>query len=340
MQRLNRTILSVISGAVLLGVCACRGPDSRIDPPVRLQHLSLMFLPGQSLCYRYVSNRTITIDWKPEASDDPNDGRSIQHLYESLDLVVTYHVQAVDVNGLATVEGRFESIDPKRSRLTGAQVLSEDPVILLKGRTFTFRIDPSGRIRDRGAFHDLLEQTARFAFRDDPRRGRLKGPEMVWDVIALLWSPWEVLAGQDPNGVRPGDAWSTQLAVPTPMVLRKARDASCTWQTPALTDGQRVAVIASRYALSPDPLPAHWPIPYAGRFGVSGPFGFLRHYQVRCLDGHGTDRLDMTEGRLLGYEQHYTVTMDASMPLALASPTIVIDQTLRMDPCPSHSGGQ
>ncbi|MCP4454858.1 MAG: response regulator, partial [Planctomycetes bacterium] len=122
---------------------------------------------------------------------------------------------------------------------------------------------------------DLLKEIGKRAFRNDPKKGRIKSPEMISDVVATQWFLWHALASMDPNGVTQGQSWQSQLSVPTPMVMRKARDVTYTLQQITDTDQGPVAEIHSSFSLSQEKAPRDWPIPYAGRFRASGPFGFL-----------------------------------------------------------------
>jgi hypothetical protein len=102
------------------------------------------------------------------------------------------------------------------------------------------------------------------------------------------------------------------------------------------TDQGPVAEIHSSFSLSQEKAPRDWPIPYAGRFRASGPFGFLRGYANLVLEGTGQDRFNLDQGRSLGYDHQYRLEMNASLPLFGAmggtSPKIVIRQTLKMEP--------
>jgi hypothetical protein len=90
-----------------------------------------------------------------------------------------------------------------------------------------------------------------------------------------------------------------------------------------------VAVIRRAYALGAS-VPTDWPIPYAGRFKVSGTFGFLGPYEVRDLAGQGQTLFHVDLGRLEERKQRYTVRIRASMPPMgiQADPHITVQQEL------------
>ena len=79
-----------------------------------------------------------------------------------------------------------------------------------------------------------------------------------------------------------------------------------------------------------DSAPSDWPVPYSGRFQMSGTFGFLGPYQVLGLEGGGETLFDLERGRLKEQRQRYKLQMKASLPPMgiKADPHITIDQTL------------
>ena len=165
---------------------------------------------------------------------------------------------------------------------------------------------------------------------------------MISDVVATQWFLWHALASMDPNGVTSGQSWQSKLSLPTPMVMRKARDVTYTLAQITDTDQGAIAEIHSSFALSQDKAPREWPIPYAGRFRASGPFGFLRGYANLKCEGTGQERFNLKQGRSLGYDHQYRLEMDAALPLFGAmggtSPKIIIRQTLKMEPVGQVSG--
>lgn len=157
---------------------------------------------------------------------------------------------------------------------------------------------------------------------------------MIGDFVAGQWFLWDAESSieRPAGGVPLGRAWSSQLSVPTPMVMRAARDVAYRLDEIRQTDKGRVAVIRSTYRLA-EQAPTSWPVPYSGRFQMSGTFGFLGAYQPSSLVGEGQELFNVDVGRVESYQQRYTVEMDASLPPIgiRASPHIRIDQTLTME---------
>jgi hypothetical protein len=196
----------------------------------------------------------------------------------------------------------------------------------MTGRSFQLVLDGRGRIMDANDLDALLKDLGTYAFRQSGK-DRIKDPDMINDVVASQWFLWDAVTSVEPNGVRPGDTWTSRLSVPTPMVLRKARDVTYT-----LADvNDTVATIGMTCVLSPDKAPRSWPIPYAGTFQASGTFGFIRGFKVLSLAGQGAERFDLARGRSLGYEQTYHMELQGMIPFSMqVMPKILIDQQLSM----------
>jgi hypothetical protein len=154
---------------------------------------------------------------------------------------------------------------------------------------------------------------------------------MVGDFVASQWFLWDAVASIEGavDGLTVGRTWTSQLSVPTPMVMRKARDVVYRLAEVRETDSGRVAVIESTYALA-ETVPSGWPVAYSGRFQMSGTFGFLGSYEILGLEGGGEERFDLDAGRLLSRRQEYTIEIKASLPPMgiRANPHLKIDQTL------------
>ena len=154
---------------------------------------------------------------------------------------------------------------------------------------------------------------------------------MVGEFIAGQWFLWDAISSiESPaSGVATGQDWRSKLWVPVPMVMRKARDVTYRLDAIRPTDAGREAVITSTFTLA-EKAPSGWPVPYAGRFQMSGTFGFLGAYQVLGLEGTGRERFNIDAGRIEAAEQKYTLRMKASLPpMGLrANPHVTIEQTL------------
>jgi hypothetical protein len=118
--------------------------------------------------------------------------------------------------------------------------------------------------------------------------------------------------------------------VPTPMVMRKARDVTYTLDEIRQSEGGRLAVIRSTYKLA-ESVPSSWPIPYTGTFQMSGPFGFFRGYDVLELKGSGEELFNIESGRIEKYNQQYLMQIEAALPAPLGpKPRITIKQNITM----------
>ena len=157
---------------------------------------------------------------------------------------------------------------------------------------------------------------------------------MIWDFIAGPWFLWDAEASveQPAEGVAVGQTWSSQLPVPTPMVMRKARNVVYRLDEVRPSEAGPLAVIKSTYTPAGS-VPADWPIPYAGRMQMSGTFGFLLSYEVLGLEGSGEELFNLQAGRIEQRRETYTLRARAGLPPMgiKANPQITIEQTLTME---------
>jgi hypothetical protein len=292
--------------------------------------LALRFDPNRPLTYEFVSSRDIEVQWEPNAANQAKAKNS--KMAESLTLVMT--VQPIEVNDLSMrVKATCVSAVVRRTKLDGSPTGKRDAVEGLVGKSFHLGVDTRGTITEYTELDALLKETGEMAFFEHSEKGRTKSPEMIADVWATQWFLWDAISMSDPNRIRVGDTWSSQLSLPTPMVMRKARGVEYTLGAIEETDQGRIAVIDSQFTLSADTAPRSWPIPYSGTFHVSGPFGLLRGYKILSLSGSGRETFNIDQGRSLGYEHHYRVEMSSMMPpMIWTSIKIVIDQTISMTP--------
>ena len=157
---------------------------------------------------------------------------------------------------------------------------------------------------------------------------------MIGDFVATQWFLWDTVSSlKKPSlGAAAGQSWNSKLSVPTPMVMRKARDV--TYRLDEIRPGEkgRLAVISSSYKIA-ESAPRDWPIPYSGTFQVAGAYGFYRNYKVLSLQGRGEELFNIDAGRTEQYYQQYQMQLSASMllPLPGANPKITIKQNLTMN---------
>jgi hypothetical protein len=296
------------------------------------------FEPGQTLRYKFVSSRKITLDWDPQTASSTN---KVQEQLEQLEMVVAYTPVEVDPYGISTIRAVCESVKAMRAGGAGRRMSGPDAVETTQGKTIIIKVDPRGKITDYSELRSLIQETGKNAFRDGSESRRIKEPDMIGDFIASQWFLWDAVSSveQPAGGVSPGQTWSSQLSVPTPMVMRRARDVAYRLEEVRQTDSGRLAVIKSTYTLA-EKAPASWPVPYSGRFQMSGTFGFLSGYQPSGLAGEGQELFNVDAGRVENYQQKYTVEMDASLPPMgiQANPHIKIEQTLTMERIENKSG--
>jgi hypothetical protein len=96
------------------------------------------------------------------------------------------------------------------------------------------------------------------------------------------------------------------------------------------TEKGHLAVIKSTYSIS-DSTPKTWPIPYKGKFQMSGRFGFLRGYKVLDLQGNGEELFNIDTGTTQQYKQNYKMTLTAGLPMPIdVNPKMTIDQKITM----------
>jgi len=292
--------------------------------------LAVDFEPGRTLRYKFVSNRDILLDWDPDADSAADNA---QRQSERVEMVVAYTPEVVDPYGVSTIRAVCESVEVERVGRPSGRGATSDAVDGAQGATFTFKVDPRGKLVDASELETLIKKLGAAAFRSGSGP-RVKEPDMVGDFIASQWFLWEAVSSiENPAaGVAPGQTWRSQLSVPLPMVMRKAREVTYRLDEVRDSDTGRRAIVTSTYRLA-ESTPSDWPIPYAGRFQMSGTFGFLGGYQIQELAGTGREQFNIDAGRIETAEQKYTVRMKGSLPpMGLrANPHITIEQTLTMN---------
>ncbi len=332
-----RTRVAIVVAVALIVLVGCRADDTgsqtaaQSTPRGDRVLLTVDFEPGRTLSYKFVSHRDIALDWDPGAVASAN---RMQKQSEHLEMVVAYTPIEVDPYGVSTIRATCQSVEVTRTGRPSGRGLDTDAVETAQGKAFTIKVDPRGKIVEASDLDRLIRELGAAAFRPDTSRGRIKESDMIGDFIASQWFLWDAIASIDTPtaGVAVGQSWKSTLAVPTPMVMRKAREV--TYQLAKTRDGDqgRLAVIDSTYSLA-DSVPQDWPVPYSGRFQVSGTFGFLGSYELVGLEGSGRELFNIDAGRVERGDQTYTLQMKASLPPMgiRANPVIAIEQTLTME---------
>lgn len=313
--------------AVLLLFAGCRSagvphgaPSSRDS---RRIFLTVDFQPGQTLRYRFVSHRDLLLDWDPNAVG----GDQAEKRFERLEMVTAYTPVVVDPYGVSTIRAVCESVTVERSGRQYAGDAAESAA----GKTFLFTIDPRGKMVDRTELDALVQEMGAKAFRSGPSGGRVKDPDMIGDFVAGQYFLWDAISSVEAPacGIAVGQTWPSRLPVPLPMVARRARDVTYRFSEIRADKDKSLAILDSVYSPA-DAAPTDWPIPYSGRFQMSGTFGFLGSYRLLALEGAGQESFDLDAGRVVADRQKYIVRMKASLPPMgiRADPHLTIEQTL------------
>ncbi len=324
-----KTTLTILTVVVLSVVAGC-GPAARKEQlsSKGKELLTVDFQEGQTLQYKFVSSREISIDMDSTKKASKPGKHTTDNSIESMEMVVTYMPIEIDPYGLTTIKATCESVKVKRSK--GSQ---KDAVEHLAGKTFMLTIGPTGRIEDYSQLDELIKEIGKKAFLPDTSRGRIKGPDMICDFVATQWFLWDSASSIDKpsEGIKVGQSWKSKLSVPAPMVMRKARDVTYRLDEIRPSEKGRLAVISSSYSPA-DSAPHSWPIPYSGRFQMAGTFGFLSGYKLLDLRGQGEELFNIDAGRIEQYNQQYQMQLKASLPLPLSDvdPRITIKQNLTM----------
>jgi len=321
-----RALLIVFTVIVLGILTGCAGVAEQ------KQLFTVDFQQGQTLRYKFVSSRKINVDWNPTKAGAKPSKERVGKSSESMEMVVAYTPVEVDPYGLTTIEATCESVRIRRSPTKRRQVARGDAAQGFSRKTYRFTVGPTGKIEDYSQLDLLIREIGKKAFRSGGKTQRIKEPDMISDFIATQWFLWDSVAGieKPARGIGVGHSWSSKLSVPTPMVMRKAREVTYTLDEIRQGEQHRLAVIRSSYSLA-ESAPRGWPIPYSGRFQMSGRFGFLRGYKVLDLQGHGEELFNIDAGRTERYNQQYKMLLEASFPMGIGvKPRITIDQELTM----------
>lgn len=331
-----KAALIIFNAVILIAFTGCKSSlrEGSINTGKIL--LTVDFQPSQTLEYRFVSSRVTKINWDPTKNTSKSTGTTISEYPDSMEMVVAYTPIQVDQYGLTTIKATCKSVKVTRSQGPSGRAGRKDAVESLRGESFTFTVGPTGKIEDYSQLEQLIQKTGTKAFREDESQGRIKEPDMINDFIASQWFLWDSQSSlvNPSKGISIGQTWKSKLSVPTSMLLRRARDVTYKLDEIRQSDKGRLAVIRSSYE-NAETVPRGWPIPYSGRFQLSGPLGFLwmfsKGFKVLDLQGQGEELFNIDAGRIEQYSQEYSVLLEAlSTPLPGARPRVTIEQKLTM----------
>ncbi len=320
------TILAIVAMSIPGG---CE-PGAGVKEPLtkNKELLTVDWQDGRRLEYKFVSGREISLDWDPTGKVSKSDKSTPDKSAESMEMVVAYTPIKIDPYGLTTIEATCKSVKVVRSR--GSR---KDAVEHLAGKTFTFTVGPTGKIEDYSHLDELLKEAGNKAFLPDTGRGRIKEVDMICDFVATQWFLWDSVSSltNPSKGVAVGQSWKSKLSVPSPMVMRKAREVIYRLDEIRQSEKGRLAVISSSYQIA-ETVPRSWPIPYSGSFQMKGTFGFLSGYKLLSLEGRGEELFNIEAGRIEQYNQQYEIQIQASIPMGISvKPMITIIQNLTME---------
>ncbi|MCL5282358.1 MAG: hypothetical protein M1376_20925 [Planctomycetes bacterium] len=334
-----RIVGAVLVGALCVSLAGCGSPEKgagRASEAGKAANdgrvfFTVDFQPGETLRYKFTSKKNIAVDWDPNAATKSN---HVQEQSETFEMIVAYTPVEVDPYGVSTICATVESVRAVRSGGPSARNFGTDAVESAQGKSFALKVDPRGKIVDASELATLIQEMGKQAFRAGTAMGRVKEPDMIGDFIASQWFLWDAESSLErpAEGVAVGQTWRSQLSVPTPMVMRQARNVVYQLDEARQDADGSFAVITSTYTPA-ESVPAGWPIPYAGRFQMSGTFGFLGPYEVLGLEGTGTELFNLKTGRIEERQQKYVLRVKAGLPpLGIkANPHITIEQTLTME---------
>jgi len=319
----------IIPTIVIMAICGGCEPGAGIRNlfTKKKELLTVDWQDGRPLEYKFVSAREITIDWDPTGRLTKSNNTTPDKSVESLEMVVTYTPIEINSYGLTTIEAACKSVKATRSKGSG-----KDAAEYLTGKTYKFRVEPNGKIEDYSQLDKLLKEAGQKAFITNADGDRIKQADMIGDFIATQWFMWDSVASlENPSkGVAAGQTWKSKLSIPSPMVMRKAREVTYKIDEIRHSEKGRQAVISSSYKLA-DSVPMSWPIPYSGSFQMKGTFGFLSGYKLLGLQGEGQELFNIDTGQTEQYDQHYQMEMEASIPMGIdVKPRITIKQNLTM----------
>jgi hypothetical protein len=323
-----RTALTILTLCALCTLVGCTGSQKGRHKEEN-DILTVDFVEGQTLQYRFVAGRDVTIEWDQENKMSKDAKNSVDTNTETLDIVMAYTPVELNPFALTTVKATCKSAKVTRTRRAGAG--SKDAAEHFAGKSYTLKVGPTGKIEDNSELNEAIKQVGEKAFRKDSKQGRIKDPDMVNDIVATQWFLWDSISSipQDSDGLIPGRTWKSQLSLPSPIVMRKARDVVYKLDEIRSTPRGKVAIISSSYSMAESNPPGSWPIPYSGSFRVSGTFGFLGGFKLLGVNGTGQETFNIDTGQLEEYTQNYEMKLSSIIPLGLsAKPAITIRQTI------------
>ena len=147
-----KKLITILAVVVLSFMAGCGGTNGGAL-------FSVDFEQGQTLRYEFNSNRETTIDLNPQAAGRKASKSGITKINESVTMVFAYTALETDPDGFTTIKATCESVKSKRKMSKGRSASRKDAVKSFAGKSFTFKIDPSGGITDYSQMIITCEET-------------------------------------------------------------------------------------------------------------------------------------------------------------------------------------
>ncbi|MBN1125918.1 MAG: hypothetical protein JXA82_12995 [Sedimentisphaerales bacterium] len=323
-----RHILTMTSLAVLVILTGCQPGSTTGDK----NFLVLEFKEDQPVTYKATSQREILIELL-DGEGKPQQNQS-HKMSEQLELELTFQAKEVNLFGLTTVQATVNSAKVTRQAFRTRGPEPADITGKLAGKTFTFKVSPTGKLADTtemdAAINDFIESG--FVTRSGPVK-RIKDPDMMVDVVMLMHHLWDpVVAIKNPSRVKIGTTWNVDQLVPLPFPLPMMRETNYALAEVTEENGRK-AIIDSSFGLTENE-PAYWPKAYQEVFNLRGSlFAVLRNYRFESIEGEGKAVFDIDQGILEKESQQWKlkVKADFMLPLGNTRPVISIDQKIHVE---------
>ena len=180
-------ILAVVALTALAGCKPTAAQRELLSEPAEL--LTVDFQAGQTLRYKFISSREITINLNATEKASRSGGVGPDKSSESLQIIMAYTPIEVNPYGLTTIKAVCESV-----KITRSKGSDRDAAEALAGKTFSIAVGPTGKIEDYSQLDRLLKEIGKKAFRADTDRGRIKEPDMIGDIVATQWFLWDAVS--------------------------------------------------------------------------------------------------------------------------------------------------
>ncbi len=323
-------------GLIVVGCVLCLAgcQDSRKSSPDNW--LLVSFEKDVPITYRMVSERETEIDL---TTGDPKKKSRPQTTIEKLELVMVYTPVEVDPFGLSTLKVECESAKVTRSGFSGKRSAT-DAMETLAGKSFTLKLTPTGKIADASDLERIATELGKASFSNSKKNTRIKNPDMIGDFLAMqqyLWAAGSAISNQ--LDLKAGDSWQTQQSIPWPVPSYPPPGRTTTYTLDQIVQDTntptqpRKARITSTYVLSETPIEEYIRPYEEGKFQMRGLFGFLRNFQLKHIEGAGTQIFNIDDGLVESDQQRYLLNVTATfmLPLGDSLPVLKIDQTISIE---------